>query len=286
MAALTSSLFFLLLAAQDFVSTKSCAVCHLEIAKKQSGSHHAGALAKDSGVRWAFGAGAQAITYVSQLDEDTYLEHGLSLYAKGGLALTPGHRNTAGVKYQTFAPDANIMRCFQCHSTGKLSIDEKRAIQPSEPGVRCEACHEAGSEHAAKPARTNIHKPAKLNEECGQCHRMPPAQGVATNFDNPWNVRHQPVYFSQSACFIKGGASCVTCHDPHEDKKPEVKACENCHASPKHNVSVANRTCFECHMPVVKPSPQLSFTNHWIGIYKLAGPGAKLTRPVQQRPSR
>ncbi len=258
----------------------------MQIAAKQSRSHHAGALSKGSSARWAFGSGVQAITYVSQLDEDTYLEHGLSLYTRGGLSLTPGHRNADGVKYQTFAPDANILRCFQCHSTGKLRIDERRAIQPSEPGVRCEACHGPGSQHAAKPSRANIHRPAQFNEECGECHRMPPAQGAATNFGNPWNVRHQPVYFSQSACFQKGKASCLTCHDPHEDKKPDVAVCGNCHASPKHTGNVSNRTCFECHMPVVKPSPQLGFTNHWIGIYKLAGPGTNPTRPIQQRPGR
>ena len=66
------------------------------------------------------------------------------------------------------------------------------------------------------PARDNIINPkrlsaAELNTLCGQCHRMPPARGVATNFENPWNVRHQPVYFSQSACFLKseGRLSCI-----------------------------------------------------------------------------
>ncbi len=275
--------------AQEFVSTKSCAICHSEIAAKQEKTHHAQALSKAQDGRWAFGAGAQAITYVSQLDEDTYLEHGLSLYTNGGLALTPGHRTTAGIKYQTFAPDASMLRCFHCHSTGKFSIAEKRTIQPSEPGVRCESCHDAGSLHAAKPTPDNISNPGKMapaqvNDHCGQCHRMPPAQGVATNFENPWNVRHQPVYFSQSACFLKGKASCMTCHNPHEDTlKPTAQVCATCHASPKHVANVSNKTCVECHMPVVKPSPQLGFTNHWIGVYKLFGPGANLNRPIQQR---
>lgn len=278
--------------AQDFVSTKSCAICHSEIAAKQEKTHHSKALSKAPDRRWAFGAGAQAFTYVSQLNEDTYLEHGLSLYAKGGLALTPGHRTAAGVKYQTFGPDANVLRCFQCHSTGKLGLSEQRAIQPAEPGVRCESCHGAGSQHAAKPSPANIQNPGKMspsqmNDHCGQCHRMPPAQGVATNFDNPWNVRHQPVYFSQSGCFKKGNASCMTCHNPHEDAlKPTAQVCAGCHTSPKHAVNVSNRTCVECHMPVVKPSPQLSFTNHWIGVYKLSGPVANVLRPIQQRPSR
>ena len=45
-------------------------------------------------------------------------------------------------------------------------------------------------------------------------------------------------------------------------------------------------SCAGCHMPLVKPSPELGFTNHWIGVYRLTGPGANLLRPVQQRPRR
>ena len=130
---------------------------------------------------------------------------------------------------------------------------------------------------------------AQLNDHCGQCHRMPPAQGVATNFENPWNVRHQPVYFSQSACFLKseGKLSCLSCHNPHADTKPAADAtCATCHAKPKHAARVSNGSCVFCHMPLVKPSPLLAFTNHWIGVYRLTGPGANLLRPVEKRAGR
>ena len=284
-------LAFLLLAAQDFTGSRSCAVCHSEIARTQAATHHAQALGRTRDNRWAFGAGAQAVTYVSQADEDTYIEHGLSWYKKtGAVALTPGHKDESGVQYKTFAPDANILRCFQCHSTGALRLAEHRAIQPAQAGVRCEACHGAGAAHAAKPALGNIRNPGKLsaagvNELCGQCHRMPPARGVATNFDNPWNVRHQPVYFSQSACFLKsdGKLSCISCHNPHEDTKPKADAkCAECHVQPKHTTAVSNNSCVTCHMPVVNPSPLLGFANHWIGVYRLTGPRANLLRPVGQ----
>lgn len=286
---------FLLLTAQDFAGAKSCAVCHSEIAAKQSGTHHAKALSLLPDRRWAFGAGAQAVTYVTQSGEDTYLEHGLSWYKRsGGLALTPGHRTPAGVTYSTFAPDANIIRCFQCHSTGKLAVSATRSIEPAELGVRCEACHGAGGVHAAAPRSDNIANPRRLsavqvNELCGQCHRMPPAKGVSTNFENAWNVRHQPVYLSQSACFLKseGKLSCLSCHQPHEDTKPAADAqCATCHAQPKHLSPVLNKSCIACHMPVVRPSPQLGFSNHWIGVYRLTGVGANLLRPVQKRTSR
>lgn len=284
-----------LLAAQDFAGSKSCAVCHSEIARSQSATHHAQALGRTRDGRWAFGSGAQAVTYVSQSGEDTYLEHGLSWYKKsGGLALTPGHSAKEGVTYRTFAPDASILRCFQCHSTGSLSLTSARAIQPAEPGVRCETCHGPGAAHAAKPSPANIRNPSKLsaaeiNDLCGQCHRMPPARGAATNFENPWNVRHQPVYFSQSACFLKsdGKLSCLSCHNPHIDTKPAADAkCAECHVKPKHVADVSNNRCVECHMPVVNPSPLLGFANHWIGVYRLTGPRTNLLRPVEQRPRR
>ena len=284
---------FLLLTAQDFAYTNSCAVCHSEIAAQQSTTHHANALRLQPDQRWAFGSGAQAITYVSKTSEDTYLEHGLSWYKKSGaLALTPGHRTPTGVTYPTFAPDANLMRCFQCHSTGKLQLTSSRSIAPAETGVRCEACHGPGAVHAASPAANNINNPRRLtatqlNDLCGQCHRMPlPA---ATNFDNPWNVRHQPVYLSQSACFLKsqGQLSCLSCHHPHQDSKPAANTqCVSCHAKPKHLTSVSNKSCVACHMPVVNPSPLLGFTNHWIGIYRLTGPAANPLRPLPQRTSR
>jgi len=279
----------LLLAAQDFAGSKSCAACHTAIHAAQSKTNHARALSTD-GARFAFGSGAQAITYVAQRDAEHYVEQGLSWYRRAnGLALTPGHRDEKGVVYRTFAADAAVLRCFQCHSTGKLGVSADRAIRPAEEGVRCESCHGAAAEHAARPSRENIANPkrltaSQLNDLCGACHRMPPAAGVATNFDNPWNVRHQPVYFSQSACFLKsaGKLSCFTCHKPHDDRA--VAACVNCHASVKHITPVTSKSCVECHMPAVEPSPLLRFTNHWIGVYKLTGTGANRLRPVQQRP--
>jgi hypothetical protein len=214
------------------------------------------------------------------VDEDHYLEQALSFYkAKGGLAPTPGHAaKGTGVRYRTFAPDAAILRCFQCHSTGPLSLAPGRAVQPAEPGVRCESCHGPGSAHIAKPAASNIVNPGKLtpdgqNTLCGECHRMPPAKGVETNWNNPWNTRHQPVYLSQSRCFTSGKLSCRTCHEPHTDQLADVSAqCRTCHAAPKHETPVAGRTCDSCHMPAVAPGPYLSFRNHWIGIYDANSP--------------
>ena len=47
--------------------------------------------------------------------------------------------------------------------------------------------------------------------------------------------------------------------------------CESCHRDVAHKVTLGSRGCVECHMPQVATSRELSFTNHWIGIYDQAG---------------
>jgi hypothetical protein len=276
----------LLLAAQAYAGTSACAGCHAKLAESHSKTGHAGALRRDGG-RWAFGSGLQAITWVSQVDEDTYLEHGLSWYRRrGGLDLTPGHRGPRGVAYRTFAPDAAILRCFQCHSTGNLRVGQGRAIEPAESGVHCEACHGPSDAHARSPTESKPRNPGKfpaveINRLCGECHRMPPASGSDVNWENPWNARHQPVYLSQSACFSNsaGRLSCVTCHAAHGTAAIDANTrCASCHPAPKHRTAIAGKDCVSCHMPGVEPSPLLRFANHWIGVY-----GANPLRPLEQR---
>lgn len=277
--------------ALPFAGTSTCAACHAPVAATQSKTAHAGALKLGEDGGWAFGSGAQAITYVSRADEDAYIEHGLSWYRKPKrLDLTPGHDSPKGVRYPTFAADAAIMRCFQCHSTGALVLAAGRTIRPAEAGVRCESCHGPGGEHSAKPSRDNIQHPGKLNgaginELCGRCHRMPAAKGVHINWDDPWNTRHQPVYLSQAACFIKsqGKLSCLTCHNPHSDGKVEINAkCAGCHEQPRHQAAIAGQSCASCHMPLVKPSEWLGFANHWIGVYQLPLTPKNRLRPRAQ----
>jgi hypothetical protein len=248
----------------------------LEQAKTQVLSGHARALRREADV-WLFGAGAQAITPVSRTGAELYKEHGLSRYTRGGKeALTPGHTTTAGVDYKVFDPGAQILRCFQCHSTGPVRFSEEHGIAVAEEGVRCEVCHGPGGDHVrAGGGRLNIFQPRNLNgsgvnDFCGNCHRMPPAAGEDVDWTDAWNTRHQPVYLSQSACFraSQGRLNCFTCHDPHNAKPVRMEACGDCHASPKHTRPLAKgQTCTGCHMPSVPVSAQLRFANHWIGIY-------------------
>jgi hypothetical protein len=226
---------------------------------------------------------------VSRLDDDHYIEHGLTYYtASKSMGVTPGHRGAGGERYRTFDPEAAILRCFQCHSTGSLRLGDGFRIEPLEAGVQCEACHGPGEAHASK--RQAIRNPrrlaaAALNDLCGACHRMPAAAGSDTDWSNPWNARHQPLYLNQSACFraSKGALSCLTCHAAHQ---PAARAdaeydarCASCHATPRHKTAIARRSCVSCHMPAVKPRPELRFANHWIGIYAAGSP----LKPIARR---
>ena len=260
----------------------------------------------DIPVDWAFGAGDQAVTFVTRVDADWYLEHYQSYYAAlGTMAPTAGHQQlrpqslpeAMGLPYRTLDPQTGILGCFECHSTGPVAIGPEQRLQPAERGVRCEACHGPGQQHvtAAKnsepaEARQTIQNPARfpatqVNEFCGRCHRPPASDGVTIDWNYSWNVRHQPVYLSQSKCFTEseGRLSCFTCHEPHEPLRRDAASynerCANCHdgaaAKPPEQPCLVNPSsnCIDCHMPRVTPQPPLRFTNHWIGVYR---DGAKL----------
>ena len=271
----------------QYAGSSSCGACHSAQFAGQSKSGHARALSRSSGPgEWAFGAGVQAITYVSRLNDEFYLEHGLSYYSSlKGTALTPGHRSPEGERYRTFAADAAILRCFQCHSTGPLKLGADFRIEPFEAGVRCEVCHGAGAEHAAgkaalqKPDRLSA---AELNRFCGTCHRMPSPAGESTDWTNAWNVRHQPLYLDRSRCFreSRGKLTCLTCHDPHQPLARDAAVydakCASCHAKLVNHAE--RRSCTACHMPPVEPGQHLRFANHWIGVYAPAKPLQPIAR--------
>ena len=248
---------------------------------------------------WAFGSGVQAVTLVSRISKDWYLENYFSYYAAiDGLAPTPGHaelrpkelREAVGVLYETTDPKAGIVGCFECHSTGPVSLGAEGAIRLTETGVRCEVCHGPGSQHVQTPAKESIANPRRIsatqmNEFCGRCHRTPGSDGSTPDWNYSWNVRHQPIYIGQSACFTKseGALSCLTCHQPHEGLRTNDAAfyaerCAGCHNAgtrpPAATCSTdSGSSCIDCHMPRVSPQAYLQFTNHWIGVY---GEGAKL----------
>jgi hypothetical protein len=262
----------------------------------------------DIPVEWAFGAGDQAVTFVTRIDANWYLEHFLTYYAATGrLAATPGHAaltpkslaEAVGLPYKTSDPEVGILGCFECHSTGPVQVSAEGELSPREAGVRCEACHGPGAAHVAAAGKGNKQAalaalrnpknltPAELNTFCGRCHRPPESAGSEIDWTYAWNVRHQPVYLSRSRCQIESGAklTCFTCHEPHSPLERATAAssynarCRDCHngtgAGRRTKACGGNASnCVDCHMPRVSPQSPLRFTNHWIGVY-LDGAGLK-----------
>jgi tetratricopeptide (TPR) repeat protein len=267
----------------QYAGSRQCQSCHSDQFAAQAKSEHAKALAPaapGSPGEWAFGAGRKAITYVSQTDEETYVERADSYYASSkSMGVTPGHQAGVDLVYPTFAPSTSATRCFRCHSTGDLTLSAGFALRPAENGIHCEVCHGPGAAHvAAGGGAATIRNPKRLNavemnEFCGTCHRKPPEAGDENDWANPWNVRHQPASLSQAVCFRKsaGGLSCLTCHDPHAPLSASTKAydqrCSECHHEVRHRTVTTGVSCVTCHMPQVEAWPGVRFTNHWIGIY-------------------
>ncbi|MDX2267278.1 MAG: multiheme c-type cytochrome [Bryobacter sp.] len=276
-----------------FVGAEACRPCHAKQFTLQSLSGHARAL-QPGGPQadWAFGSGTHAITWVKQKDARHYLELGQSWFRRTDrMALTPGHTDSAGVTYRLFDSGAQILRCFSCHSTGPLEVSEAGVIQPHEAGVRCEVCHGPGQRHiTSQGTKYSIENPARysakaVNESCGACHRQSKPGVSETDWSDAWNIRHQPVYLAESRCFLRseGKLSCLSCHQPHEKLNQDATAynaqCAACHPKPKHlsfGQQTGNReACTTCHMPKIAASPDIAFTNHWIGVY----PGKSKLRP-------
>jgi tetratricopeptide (TPR) repeat protein len=270
-----------------YIGSAACGNCHPSQFQSQSKTGHAHALRRaqqsDPGpgrrAQWAFGAGIKATTWVSQIGDDRIAEHGLTYYAATkSLALTPGHTTSADRVYRTFDPVATVLRCFRCHSTGPVRLAANFQVQPSEPGIHCEACHGPGRAHAESDGARPIQNPGRLtamqiNVLCGACHRQASDLDDNTDWSNAWNVRHEPAYLHRSACFrnSNGALSCLTCHDPHQPLKISPSSydarCLSCHAKVAHVSPIGSGTCVGCHMPQVATSANLTFTNHWIGIY-------------------
>jgi hypothetical protein len=157
--------------------------------------------------------------------------------------------------------------CQRCHGPGAKHVDAATA----------------GDGNAA--VRAAIVNPARLppalrDSVCFQCHLQPavamigprrfergdfsfrPGEALSdymlhVDIDEPgrpreqrFEINHHAYRLRQSLCYIKGGITCSTCHDPHQPLKKDprlasvVSICLGCHA--RHT---ASNDCVRCHMP-------------------------------------
>lgn len=109
--------------------------------------------------------------------------------------------------------------------------------------------------------------------------------------DPPYWADGRPRRFSndaiglwQSACFLRGGATCTSCHaDPHLpdiDKNPQLAPvasnalCVRCHqpigeqltAHTRHAAASTGSACVDCHMPKTVVSIKATMRDHTIGV--------------------
>jgi predicted CXXCH cytochrome family protein len=191
----------------------------------------------------------------------------------------PYHVADKGADWWTaFYPSDNMQRptgptCDGCHSVG-YDIATKH---PVEWNVGCERCHGPGSEHAAKPTRTNILNPAAMddvadNDICISCHSQgQPRNGLISGKAYDWPVGYQPgkrlsdtwkleeanlgqtdfLHFPDGTAhknrmqgndFVqsemdKHGVTCASCHDVHGT------------ANYAQLRKPADQICLDCHIP-------------------------------------
>jgi predicted CXXCH cytochrome family protein len=99
----------------------------------------------------------------------------------------------------------------------------------------------------------------------------------------PRRFSNDAIGFWQSQCFVKGGASCTTCHlDPHLpdiERNPQLAAgnnalCTGCHtpiaanltAHTRHRPQSRGSSCVECHMPNTVVGIKARMRDHSIGV--------------------
>jgi predicted CXXCH cytochrome family protein len=191
--------------------------------------------------------------------------------------------------------------CQRCHGQGAKHVDAALA----------------GEAYAA--VRATIVNPARLapalrDSVCFQCHLQPavamigprrfergdfsfrPGEALSdymlhVDIDEPgrprdqrFEINHHAYRLRQSLCYIKGGITCSTCHDPHQPLKKDprlaniVSICLGCHT--RHT---ASNDCVRCHMPSRRAQDvvHVVMTDHKIQRRS----AASLTAPIAEHES-
>ncbi len=196
--------------------------------------------------------------------------------------------------------------CYNCHVSQEQQGFDLRSntyrTSFTQTGINCEMCHGPGSVHAANPLDkdSSIVHPGKLPPDqkmmvCVQCHfpRVIVQHGyhpgknyydyylptlmqffVDRQYDPPMWADGRMRRFAtegaalwQSQCYLKGQATCISCHNPHlntvsRDERLQGDTnglCIQCHeafAEPEqvtahthHSLDSGGSQCVECHMP-------------------------------------
>ena len=110
--------------------------------------------------------------------------------------------------------------CLSCHRPSRNTHLEWGSGEHSRAGLLCSDCHnphDVSKRHLREPRRAFFREMDAASGLCLQCH-----EAVAARLDYP---SHHPV--------AEGAMSCMSCHDPHEDRRisggERTQLCAGCH---------------------------------------------------------
>ena len=174
--------------------------------------------------------------------------------------------------------------CALCHTS------QVREDGYAEAGVNCEMCHGPAAAHAkGEPAqfRFSTATAEASVRVCAQCHAQSAQRGPSKSFPPAFQRKPYVEFaprafyrdgrfrettfiveaFERSACYRKGLATCVSCHDPHPaDAASNPKSlkfdggdrmCTQCHPGfdvskhTRHPPASEGARCTSCHMPKI-----------------------------------
>jgi len=203
------------------------------------------------------------------------------------------HYSTASRTYATSWTDFGTS-CERCHGPGDAHVMQQDAGGGSGPGA------------IVRPSSLD---PQRASMICAQCHSL--RDTVAPGFrpgedyydffvpklEYTPRKEQDPVYWAdgrprrfsndalglwQSRCFLKGGATCITCHDAHRpdvDQHPELAPannalCTRCHqtmatdvaAHTHHAPTSVGSSCIDCHMPRAVLSIKAKIRDHSMSL--------------------
>ena len=193
---------------------------------------------------------------------------------------------------------ANCQSCHASQATAIVDSSGGYATQFTSLAINCESCHGPGRQHVelARAGRLGedigFASLATLDKEssvkaCYQCHALKDAVADGYRSGAPLERHYSlklpllgdsPLFpdgrirtfayqegHSYSDCYLNGGMTCVSCHDPHGQAYRSVvgeplvgrfddRQCTSCHLSKaeqptQHTKHPPSVTCTSCHMP-------------------------------------
>jgi predicted CXXCH cytochrome family protein len=123
------------------------------------------------------------------------------------------------------APSLRDSVCFQCHLQPAVAMIGVRRFDRGDYSFR------PGEALGKYMLHVDIDEPGRPREQ-------------------RFEINHHAYRLRQSLCYIKGGITCISCHDPHQPLKKDtrlanvVSVCLGCHQ--RH---IESNDCVRCHMP-------------------------------------